>query len=151
MSNFVTWLKDISFLDTDLNIAFVVWEFNREYTKQLEDVNLKFLNDNWFNNIVSFYVPWAFEIPWMCKKILESWEFDLVITLWVVIKWDTPHFDYVCNEVSRWIMDLTLEYDTPIIFWVLTCNTTIQVSKRISPVYAISWLNLLGELIEKWL
>lgn len=151
MSNFVTSLKDISLIDTDINIAFVVWEFNREYTKELEDINIAFLNDNWFENVVSFYVPWAFEIPWMTRKILESWEFDLIITLWVVIRWDTPHFDYVCNEASRWIMDLTMSYDVPIIFWLLTCNNEEQVKQRIKPVYALSWLNLLSELIEKWL
>lgn len=151
MSDFVSTLKDISLLDSDINIAFVVGEFNREYTKELEDVNIAFLNDNWFENIVSFYVPWAFEIPAMTKKVLESWDFDLVITLWVVIRWDTPHFDYVCNETSRWIMNLTMEYETPIIFWLLTCNNEEQVKQRIKPVYALSWLNLLSELIEKWL
>lgn len=151
MSDFVTKLKDISLLDKDMNIAFVVWEFNREYTKALEDINIEFLNQNGFENVVSFYVPWAFEIPAMTKKVLETWDFDLVITLWVVIRWDTPHFDYVCNEASRWIMNLTMEYDTPIIFWLLTCNTDEQVKERIKAVYALSGLNLLSELIEKWL
>nr|MDD3719909.1 6,7-dimethyl-8-ribityllumazine synthase [Candidatus Gracilibacteria bacterium] len=151
MSNFVTSLKDISLIDTDINIAFVVGEFNREYTKELEDINIAFLNDNGFENVVSFYVPGAFEIPGMTRKILESGEFDLIITLGVVIRGDTPHFDYVCNEASRGIMDLTMSYDVPIIFGLLTCNNEEQVKQRIKPVYALSGLNLLSELIEKGL
>ena len=64
----------------------------------------------------------------------------------MVIRGDTPHFDYVCNEASRGIMDLTLAYDTPIIFGILTCNTEAQVLERIGHGFAVSGLNLLSEI-----
>jgi 6,7-dimethyl-8-ribityllumazine synthase len=146
MSNYKTSLKNIENLDKDIKIAFVTWEFNRNYTKQLEDVNEDFLIENWFKNIDRFLVPWVFEIPWFTRKVLDEWDYDLIICFWVVIRWDTPHFDYVCNESSRWIMNLSMEYDTPIIFWILTCNNDDQVKERITPNYAISWLNLLAEI-----
>lgn len=148
MSTYEQTLKDITNIPKKIKIAFVVAEFNKEYTSQLELLNIWYLNKQWFKNVESYYVPWAFEIPWATKRLLATEEFDLIITLWAVIRWETPHFDYVCNETSRWIMNLTLEYETPIIFWVLTCNTEEQVKERIKPNYAISWLNLLSEMYK---
>lgn len=148
MSTYEQTLKDISNIPRDIKIAFVVAEFNKEYTSALEVINIVFLNQHWFNNIESFYVPGAFEIPWFTRKILESNEFDLIITIWVVIRWDTPHFDYVCDQTSRWIMELTLSYDTPIIFWVLTCDNEEQVKERLKLNYALSGLHLLSEIFK---
>lgn len=146
MSNYEQKLRDISNLKKDIKIAFVVAEFNKEYTSELELLNIWYLNQQGFKNTESFYVPGAFEIPWFTRKLLEVNEFDLIITIWVVIRGETPHFDYVCNETSRWIMDLTLQYDTPIIFGILTCNNEEQVKARMKPNYSISGLNLLCEV-----
>jgi 6,7-dimethyl-8-ribityllumazine synthase len=63
--------------------------------------------------------------------------------LWVVIKWDTPHFDYVCSESARWIMNLTIQSNIPIMNGILTCFSEKQVSERLKPVYALSGLNTL--------
>jgi 6,7-dimethyl-8-ribityllumazine synthase len=146
MSDYTAWLKNIDDLDEDIRIAFVVWEFNLEYTSRLEKDNREFLAEQGFENTETYFVPGAFEIPAFTKKLLENDEFDLVITLWVVIRGATPHFDYVCGESSRAIMDLTLAYDTPIIFGILTCNTAEQVEERMGHGFAISGLNLLSEL-----
>ncbi len=146
MSDYTAWLKNIDDLDEDIRIAFVVWEFNREYTSRLEKDNREFLAEQGFENTETFFVPGAFEIPAFTKKLLENEDYDLVITLWVVIRGATPHFDYVCGESSRAIMDLTLAYDTPIIFGILTCNTVEQVEERMWHGFAISGLNLLAEL-----
>lgn len=150
MSNYEHTLKDISDIPKDIKIAFVVADFNKEYTSELEAINIGYLNQYGFKNIESLYVPWAFEIPWFTRKLLEANEFDLIITIWVVVRWWTPHFDYVCSETSRWIMDLTLQYDTPIIFWVLTCDNEEQVKARLKSNYAISWLNLLSEIYKSF-
>ncbi len=77
---------------------------------------------------------------------MENEDYDLIITLGVVIRGSTPHFDYVCGESARAIMDLTLAYDTPIIFGILTCNTEEQVRERMGHGFAVSGLNLLAEL-----
>lgn len=148
MSDYKAILKDLSQVAKNISIAFVVGEFNREHTGALEKANREFLNENGFTNIETYWVPWAFEIPGFTAKLLEGGNVDLVITLWVVIRGDTPHFDYVCNEASRGIMDLTLAYDTPIIFGILTCNTEAQVLERIGHGFAVSGLNLLSELAK---
>ena len=146
MSNYEQSMRDISNIKKNIKIAFVVAEFNKEFTSDLEAINIGFLKQQWFDKIESFYVPWAFEIPSMAKRLLETEEWDLIITIWVVIRWDTPHFDYVCNETSRWIMDLTLQYETPIIFGILTCNNEEQVKERLKSNYALAGLNLLSEV-----
>ncbi len=145
MSDYKIKLQDITKIKKNIKIAFVVGEFNKNYTSQLEKVNKDFLIKNGFEKIDSFYVPWAFEIPGMVKRLLKKDKYDLFLTFWVVIRWETPHFDYVCTESSRWLMDLTLKYETPIIFGILTCNSEKQVEERIAENYAISWLNLLAE------
>lgn len=148
MSTYRQEIKDYSGLDKNIRIAFVTGEFNRAYTKALEDTNAEFLNSQGFHNIDGYLVPGAFELPGFIAKLLEKGTYDLVFAFGVVIRGATPHFDYVCGECARGIMDLTMAYDTPIIFGVLTCNTEEQVKERILPNYAISGLNLLGEIAE---
>ena len=148
MSDYKAGLKNIDSLDTDMRIAFVVADFNRHYTRRIESVNREFLEKQGFQNIDSYSVPGAFELPGFSKKIIETEEYDLIITIGVVIRGDTPHFDYVCTETSRGIMDLSLMYDVPVIFGVLTCNTEEQVESRIGPNFAIAGLNLLAEVAK---
>lgn len=146
MSTYKQHLHKIKNVNKNLKIAFISAEFNREYTKSLEKVNESYMNNNWFKHIDKFLVPWAFEIPGFTKKILDTKKYDLIITFWVIIKWDTPHFDYVCSETSRKIMDLTCLYNTPIIFWILTCYEESQVRPRITDTFTISGLNLISEI-----
>ena len=148
MSNYTATLKNIDALDTGIRIAFVVGEFNLEYTTEIERQNREFLQKHGFENIDSYFVPGAFELPGFVKRLIETEEYDLIIAIGVVIRGDTPHFDYVCTESARGIMDLNIMYDTPVIFAVLTCNTEEQVQTRIGPNFAISGLNLLSEIIQ---
>jgi 6,7-dimethyl-8-ribityllumazine synthase len=138
MSDYKATLKDLSEIRKDISIAFVVGEFNKEHTESLEIANREFLLENGFENVDTYWVPGAFEIPGFAAKLLEADTYDLIITIGVVIRGDTPHFDYVCNEASRGIMDLTLAYETPIIFGILTCNTEAQVLERIGHGFALS-------------
>lgn len=145
MSHYKITLVDISKIKKSIKIGIVTADFNKHYTDALEEKNMNFLTTQWFENIKTFRVPWAFEIPAFTKKLLKTEKYDLILTFWVVIRWDTPHFDYVCNECSRWLMNLSIKFETPLIFWLLTCNTEEQVQVRIWENYAISWLNLLAE------
>jgi len=77
-----------------------------------------------------FRVPGAFEIPLMAKKLAKN--FDAVICLGAIIRGETPHFDYVCAECARGIMNVGLESEKPIIFGVLTTDTVEQAEKRSS-------------------
>lgn len=148
MSDYKSSLKNIESLDKDIRIAFVTGEFNRNYTEQLENINRKFLEENGFKNIDTFLVPGVFEIPGFTSRLLDTDTYDLIICFGVVIRGDTPHFDYVCNESSRGLMDLTMAYETPIIFGILTCNDEEQVKVRITETYAVSGLNLVSEIAK---
>ena len=148
MSNYKMVEKDYSSLDKNLRIVFISSEFNREFTEKMENINEKYFQENWFKNIEKFLVPWAFEIPWFLKKIKENIKPDLVICFWVVIRWETTHYDMVVWESARWIMNIAIEdASLNIINWILTCENEGQVITRVenSVIYSISWLNLLWE------
>lgn len=146
MSNYKMQLSDLSSLDKNLKIVFISAEFNREFTKWLEDKSQKTLNENWFTNITKFMVPWAYEIPAYLKLVLDKLKPDLVLCFWVVIRWETTHYEMVAWESARWITDVTLQYpNISIINGILTCENEAQVIARITDWYAVSWLNLLAE------
>ncbi len=151
MSDYKINLKDVSGIDKNIKIVFVTAEFNRAYTKSLEEKNEKLLLENWFNDIKKFLVPGAYEIPAFLNKVKQEIKPDLVICFWVVIRWETTHYDMVVWESARWIMDISLKStDTAIINWILTCENEKQVEARISDTYAVSWLNLLSEIKKIW-
>ena len=75
-------------------------------------------------------VPGAFEIPLVARTLARANRFDAVICLGAVIRGDTPHFDYICSEVSRGIGQAALETEVPIIFGVLTTETVAQAEER---------------------
>jgi 6,7-dimethyl-8-ribityllumazine synthase len=115
----------------------------------LEEINEKFLLENWFKNIKKFIVPWAFEIPWFLRKVKNTLKPDLIICFWVIIRWETTHYEMVAWESARWIMNISLKWwNTCIINWILTCENEEQVKSRISNTYALSWLNLVNEVLK---
>jgi 6,7-dimethyl-8-ribityllumazine synthase len=147
MSQYQATLKNIDSLDRSVHIALVVSEFNYPYTEALERLNRTYLNELWFLNVETYWVPGAFEIPWFIRRLRSRNDYDLILTLGVVIRGDTPHFEYVCGETARGIMDLTLEDKAwAIIFWVLTCENDEQVRERLGHSASLAGLNLLTEL-----
>jgi len=81
-------------------------------------------------DIYVYWVPGAFEIPVVAKKIAESGKFDGIICLGCVIKGATPHFDYVSAEVSKGVASVGLKSEVPIIFGVLTTDSIEQAIER---------------------
>lgn len=75
-------------------------------------------------------VPGAFELPLVAKKMAESGKYDAVIALGAVIRGDTDHYTYVCNEVSKGLAAVGLESGLPVLFGVLTCDTLEQALLR---------------------
>ncbi|MCD4689497.1 MAG: 6,7-dimethyl-8-ribityllumazine synthase [Desulfuromonadales bacterium C00003094] len=75
-------------------------------------------------------VPGAFEIPLVAKKLATSGRYDGVICLGAVIRGATPHFDYVCSEVSKGVATVSLDTDIPIAFGVITTDTIEQAIER---------------------
>lgn len=76
------------------------------------------------------WVPGAFEIPLIAKKVAASKTYDAVICLGAVIRGNTPHFDYVSSEVTKGIAHVSLESGVPVIFGVLTTDTIEQAIER---------------------
>ncbi|MDD6487338.1 MAG: 6,7-dimethyl-8-ribityllumazine synthase [Spirochaetales bacterium] len=81
-------------------------------------------------NITLAKVPGAFEIPVAAKKMAGSKKFDAIICLGAVIRGATSHYDYVCNEVSKGIAQVSLESGVPVLFGVLTTENIEQAVER---------------------
>ena len=76
------------------------------------------------------WVPGAFEIPLIAKKMAFSGKYDAVIALGAVIRGSTSHYDYVCSEVSKGIANVSLQADIPVMFGVLTTENIEQAIER---------------------
>ena len=76
------------------------------------------------------WVPGAFEIPVIAKKMAESKKYDAVICLGAVIKGATSHYDYVCAEVSKGIATVSMNTGVPVMFGVVTTDTIQQAIER---------------------
>lgn len=76
------------------------------------------------------WVPGSFEIPLVTRKLAETHRYDAIICLGAVIRGDTPHFDYVANEVAKGVANTAIQTGVPIIFGVLTTDTMQQALER---------------------
>jgi len=102
------------------------------------------------------WVPGAFEIPLIAKKMASSGRYDAVICLGAVIRGSTPHFDYVSSEVTKGVAHVSLDTGIPVIFGVLTTDTIEQAIERAgtkagnkgfdAAVTAIEMVNLIEQL-----
>ncbi len=81
-------------------------------------------------NVSVAWVPGAFEIPLVAKRLAQSGRYDAVLCLGAVIRGSTPHFDYVAAEVSKGIAHVSLETGVPCVFGVLTTDTIEQAIER---------------------
>ena len=82
------------------------------------------------DDITLAWVPGAFEIPLIAKKMAKSGKYDAVICLGAVIRGATSHYDYVCNEVSKGIATVSLESEIPVMFGVVTTENIEQAIER---------------------
>ena len=116
----------------DVRIAIVAGRFNEFITSKLVGGALDVLkrNDVSEENIDIAWVPGAFEIPLIAKKLANTQKYDAIITLGAVIKGSTPHFDYVCSEVSKGVSQISLQSELPVIFGVLTTNNIEEAIER---------------------
>lgn len=83
-------------------------------------------------NIYSMRCPGSFELPLSCKYCFDNLNVDAVVAIGVVIRGGTPHFDYVCDAVTRGITDLNLSVGKPVAFGVLTTDNVEQAVERAS-------------------
>ena len=128
-------MKVIDLLSTPgspFNIAIVVARFNPEVTTQLLNGALARLKERGYpdDKITVVHVPGAVEIPLVTKKLIETSRYRAIIALGAVIRGETAHFDYVCQQVSDGCQRLSLDTGTPIILGVLTTENEEQALAR---------------------
>ena len=81
-------------------------------------------------NITAAWVPGAFEIPVAASRMAQSGKYDAVICVGAVIRGDTTHYDYVCNEVSKGVAQVGLNTGVPVLFGVITTENIEQAIAR---------------------
>ncbi|MEX1191855.1 MAG: 6,7-dimethyl-8-ribityllumazine synthase [Brumimicrobium sp.] len=116
----------------DFRIGIVVSEWNDKITLNLlkgakETLLIHLVKEE---NIFIHFTPGSFELPLGAQFLLEHSKVDGVIALGSVIQGETKHFDFVCNGVSQGIKDVSLKYNKPVIFGVLTDDTMQQAIDR---------------------
>lgn len=117
---------------TDMKVGIVAGRFNEFITSKLVGGAMDGLlrHDVKDEDIDIAWVPGAFEIPLVASKMAKSGKYDAVICLGAVIRGDTTHYDYVCNEVSKGIAAVSLESGIPVMFGVLTTENIEQAIAR---------------------
>lgn len=116
----------------DLKFGIVVARFNEFITSKLLGGALDTLHrhETRDDDIEVAWVPGAFEIPVVAKKMAESGKYDAVICLGAVIRGATSHYDYVCSEVSKGVAQVGLQTGVPTIFSVVTTENIQQAVER---------------------
>jgi 6,7-dimethyl-8-ribityllumazine synthase len=112
--------------------AIVASRFNELISKKLLEgaIDCLLRHNGQQENINIVWVPGAFEIPLVAKKLAKSGKYNAVICLGAVIRGNTQHFEYIAAEVSKGIAAISLEFEVPVIFGVLTTDTIEQAVER---------------------
>lgn len=116
----------------NMRVGIVASRFNEFITSKLLGGALDVLRRHEVadDDIVTAWVPGAFEIPVIAKKMAESGNYDAVICLGAVIRGATSHYDYVCSEVSKGIAQVSMSSGIPVLFGVLTTENIEQAIER---------------------
>ncbi|MBK5200697.1 MAG: 6,7-dimethyl-8-ribityllumazine synthase [Spirochaetaceae bacterium] len=119
-------------INTDIKIAIVVSRFNEFINSKLLSGAIDSLKRHNIDdlNISIAWVPGAFEIPLIASKIAKQNKYDAIICLGTIIRGNTSHYDYVCNEVSKGIATVSLNNDIPVMFGILTTENIEQAIER---------------------
>ncbi|MFC4324112.1 6,7-dimethyl-8-ribityllumazine synthase [Litchfieldia salsa] len=127
-----TQIYEGNLIGTGLRVGIVVARFNEFINSKLLDGALDGLKRHGVKeeDIGIAWVPGAFEIPLVAKKMAESDKFDAVLTLGTVIRGATTHYDYVCNEVAKGVATTALSTGKPVVFGVLTTENIEQAIER---------------------
>jgi 6,7-dimethyl-8-ribityllumazine synthase len=114
------------------SFGITVSRFNEFITQRLLEGALDCLRRHGADDdkITIAWVPGSFEIPYAASKMAQSKKFDAVITLGAVIRGQTPHFDYIANEVAKGVARISLDTGVPAIFGVITADTLEQAIER---------------------
>ena len=113
-----------------LKIAVVVARFNEFITSKLLSGCDGALRQHGVTDTDIIWVPGAFEIPLVAKKLAKSSKYNAIVALGTVIRGSTTHYDYVCNETAKGISNVSQTHEIPVIFGVLTTENIEQAIER---------------------
>ena len=115
-----------------MRFGIVVSEWNSKVTGALMDGAVKTLKQNGAKdeNICVMTVPGSFELVFGASQMVKSGKFDAVIAIGCVVRGDTPHFDYICEGTTEGLALLNKDFDVPVIYGLLPCNTMEQAEMR---------------------
>ena len=117
---------------SEMKFGIVVSEWNYNITGALLQGAIDTLQKHGAKpeNILVKHVPGSFELTYGASRLIDSTEVDAVIAIGCVVRGDTPHFDYICEGVTAGLAKLNVEYDTPVIFGLITTNNLLQAQER---------------------
>ncbi|SES13706.1 6,7-dimethyl-8-ribityllumazine synthase [Psychrobacillus sp. OK032] len=123
---------EATLIGTDLKIGVVVGRFNEFINGKLLDGAMDGLKRHGVaeDNVDVAWVPGAFEVPFIAKKMAETKKYDAIIGLGSVIRGSTTHYDYVCNETAKGIASVGLTTGVPVMFGIVTTETIEQAIER---------------------
>lgn len=115
-----------------LRFAVVASRFNERLCDLLTDGAVECLRQHGIaeGDLCVVRVPGAFEIPLALAELAERGEVDGLVALGVVIRGETPHFDYVCSTASQGVQQVSLQHRLPVGFGILTCDDQEQAAAR---------------------
>jgi len=113
--------------------AIVVSRFNRPITERLLTGTEQCLREHSVpeKNWKVVYCPGSFELPQVANRLAAQKKWDAIICLGVIIRGETPHFEYISTETARGIQDVALRHSLPVVFGVLTTDNEQQALDRI--------------------
>lgn len=110
--------------------AIIVSKFNQAVTQKLLEGALNCFRKHGATDIEVFHCPGAYELPQVASFITGKKKYDAVVCLGAVIRGETPHFDFICQECARGIGQVSQEKSIPVLFGVITTNTFEQAMER---------------------
>ena len=115
-----------------MRIGIVVAEWNSEITFALRDGAVQTLSEHGVkdSDVTLCYVPGSFELTTGALMMAKKNIFDAIICIGCVIRGETPHFDYICQGVAMGLTQVSIKYEIPVIFGVLTTNNLEQALDR---------------------
>jgi len=143
------------------NIAIIVSQFNSDITDKLLAGALSHLHTAGVSShqISVIHVPGAVEIPLTAQLLAKTQQYQAIICLGAVIRGDTSHYDYVCEQVSQGCQRIMLDFSIPVIFGVLTTENFEQALDRVggkeghkgqeAAAAALSMINIVQTLTKK--
>ncbi|MDZ4180552.1 MAG: 6,7-dimethyl-8-ribityllumazine synthase [Coriobacteriia bacterium] len=119
-------------IGTGLKVGIVISRFNELLSSRLLGGAVDALGRHGVDPeaVDTAWVPGAFEIPLVAKKMADSGRYDAVITLGVIIRGGTPHFEYVAAEASKGVAKASLDSGVPVVFGLITADTIEQAVER---------------------